>query len=114
MMLELLEIPRMSFFKDFFDVDHFLKSSLNLLQHCFCFMLWFFDCEACGILAPSTGIEPTPSALESFPGGSDGKVSACNVEDPDLIPGLGRSPGEGNGSPLQYTCLENPMDRGAW
>ena len=42
------------------------------------------------------------------------KVSAYNAEDPDLIPGSGRSPGEGNGDPLQYSCLENPMDRGAW
>ena len=49
-----------------------------------------------------------------FPGGSDGKVSVYNVEDPGSIPGLGRSPGEGNGNPLQYCCLENPMDRGAW
>ena len=49
-----------------------------------------------------------------FPGGSDGKESACHVEDPGLIPGLGRCPGEGNGYPLQYSCLENPMDRGAW
>ena len=49
-----------------------------------------------------------------FPGGSDGKVSIYNVGDPDSIPGLGRSPGEGNGNPLQYYCLENPMDRGAW
>ena len=48
-----------------------------------------------------------------FPGGSDGKVSACNVGDPGSIPGLGRSPGEGNGNPLQYSCLENPMDGGA-
>ena len=49
-----------------------------------------------------------------FPGGSDGKVSAYNVGDLGSIPGLGRSPGEGNGSPLQYSCLENPMDGGAW
>ena len=48
----------------------------------------------------------------NFPGGSDGKVSAYNAGDLGLIPGLGRSPGEGNGSPLQYSCLENPMDRG--
>jgi len=45
---------------------------------------------------------------------ADGKRSACNAGDPGLIPGLGRSPGEGNGNPLQYPCLENPMDRGAW
>ena len=47
-------------------------------------------------------------------GGSDGKASAYNVGDLGSIPGLGRSPGEGNGNPLQYSCLENPMDRGAW
>ena len=49
-----------------------------------------------------------------YPGGSDGKESACNVRYLGLIPGLGRSPGEGNGNPLQYSCLENPMNRGAW
>ena len=49
-----------------------------------------------------------------FPGGSDSKASACNVGDPGSIPRLGQSPGEGNGNPLQYSCLENPMDRGAW
>ena len=54
-----------------------------------------------------------PSSILGFPGGSDGKVFACNAGDLDLIPGLGRSPGEGNGSLLQYSCLENPMDRGA-
>ena len=48
------------------------------------------------------------------PGGSDNKESACNAGDLGLIPGLGRSPGEGNGNPLQHSCLENPMDRGAW
>ena len=49
-----------------------------------------------------------------FPGGSECKKSACNAEDPGLIPGLGRSPGEGNGNPLQYPCLENLIDRAAW
>ena len=49
-----------------------------------------------------------------FPGGSDNKESARNVEDSGLTPGLGRSPGEGNGNPLQHSCLENPRDRGAW
>ena len=49
-----------------------------------------------------------------FPGGSDGKASACNVGDPGSIPGSGRSPGEGNGNLLQHSCLENPMDGGAW
>ena len=48
-----------------------------------------------------------------FSGGSDGKESACNVGDPGSISGSGRSPGEGNGSPLQYSCLRKPMDREA-
>ena len=52
--------------------------------------------------------------LMDIPGGSDVKVSACNAGDPGSIPGSGRYPGEGNGNPLQYSCLENPMDRGAW
>ena len=49
-----------------------------------------------------------------FPGGSEVKASACNAGDVGLIPESGRSPGEGNGNPLQYSCLENSMDRGAW
>ena len=51
--------------------------------------------------------------FECFPGGSDGKESAHNARDPGSIPGLGRYTGEGNGNPPQYSCLENPMDRGA-
>ena len=49
-----------------------------------------------------------------FPGGSEVKASASNAGDPGLIPGSGRSPGEGNGNPLQYSCLENPTDGEAW
>ena len=49
-----------------------------------------------------------------FPGGSEVKAFACNARDLGSIPGLERSPGEGNGNPRQYLCLENPMDRGAW
>ena len=52
--------------------------------------------------------------IRDFPAGSDGKESADNTEDPGSIPGLGRSPGEGNGYPLQYSYLEKSMDRGAW
>ena len=52
--------------------------------------------------------------LIGFPGGSDGKESACSAGDPGSIPRLERSPGEGNGNPLQYSCLQNSMDRGAW
>ena len=51
---------------------------------------------------------------KDFPGGSDGIESACNAGDLGSIPGSGRSPGEGNDNPLQYSCLENPMDRGVW
>ena len=53
-------------------------------------------------------------AYKGFPGGLEGKASACNVGDLGSMPGCGRFPGEGNGNPLQYSCLENPMDRGAW
>ena len=55
-----------------------------------------------------------PTMHPGFPGGSDGKESACNAGDPGSILGLGRCPGEGHGNPLQYSCLENAMDRGAW
>ena len=57
---------------------------------------------------------PLPLYKLGFPGGSDSKVFACCVGDPGLTPGLGRSPGEGNGNLLQYSCLENPMEREAW
>ena len=76
---------------------------------------------------PDLEIEPMSPALQAnflpsenihiliaVSGGSEDKASACNEGDLGSIPGLGRSPGEGNGNPLQYSCLENPMDRGAW
>ena len=68
------------------------------------------------ILEPTVSIVVLLMGLNppDFPGGSDGKVSAYSVGDPSLIPELGRSSGEGNGNPLQYSCLANPMDRGAW
>ena len=69
----------------------------GLKQIMICF--WIF----CETLVPS-----------DFSGSSEGKESACNVGDPGSMPGLGRSPREGNGNPLQYSCLENPMDGGAW
>jgi len=53
-------------------------------------------------------------SIKGFPGDLDGKESACNAGDLGLIPGLGSSPGEGNGNPLQYSCLEISMDRGVW
>ena len=52
--------------------------------------------------------------MNGFPGGSGGKESACNAGDTGSIPGSGRSPEEGNRNPLHYSCLRNPMDRGAW
>ena len=64
--------------------------------------------------------EPKPVFLfsqllaQGFPCSSVGKESACNAGDPGSIPGSGRNPGEGNGNPLRYSCLENPMNRGAW
>ena len=61
-----------------------------------------------GVLGMTTG------SVMGFPGGSDDKASACNAGDPCSIPGSGRSPGEGNGNPLQYSCLENSMDGGDW
>ena len=70
---------------------------------------------------PNPGIKPKSPELQAgsltseppgmvFPDGSDGKASARNAGDPGLIPGSGRSPGEGNGNPFQHSCLENPMD----
>ena len=55
-----------------------------------------------------------PPSVGRFPGSSYGKESACNTGDPGSVPGSGRSPGEGNGYLFQYSCLENPLDRGAW
>ena len=63
---------------------------------------------------PYAGPIGSVSPRQGFPGGSEGKESACSAGDLDSIPGSGRSLGEGNGNPLQNSCLENPMDRGAW
>ena len=57
-------------------------------------------------------LDPPPSL--GFPSGSEVKETACNARNLGSIPGSGRAPGEGNGNPLQYSCLENPMDRGTW
>ena len=62
----------------------------------------------------SSDIYSAPFSILGFRGGSDGKESACNAGDLGLIPGEGRSPGEGHGNLLQYSCLGNPTDRGAW
>ena len=83
-----------------------------------------FKCDQCDyacrqvgtfIVRKTVDVSSVLGFIRGFlPGGSEGKASACNVGDLGSIPGLGRSPGEGNGNPLQYSCLENPMDRGAW
>ena len=60
------------------------------------------------------GLSPLSPTFPGFPGGSVTKNLPANAGDTGSIPGLGRSPGGGNGNPLQYSCLENPLDRGAW
>ena len=66
-------------------------------------------------LGKNTGVACWPSLIVIWiPGGPGGKLSAYNAGDSSSIPGSGRSPGEGNGNPFQYSCLENPMDKGAW
>ena len=105
-----------------------------LISVIFCFPFQLYH-AACGIIASQPGTEPTCHAVEmwgvndwttredplfsgtfsvvGFPDGSDGKEFTCRVGDPGSIPGLGRSLGGGNGNPLQDSCLENSMDRGA-
>ena len=71
-----------------------------------------FNSSFCFVFLPST--YQYLAVYTGFPGGLDGKESDCNAGDLGLIPGLGRSPGEGHGNSLQYSCLENPMDRGVY
>ena len=66
------------------------------------------------ILAEKSHGQRNLGGFMGFPGGSDSKESTCNAQQSSSIPGSGRSPGGGHGNPLQYSCLENPMDRGAW
>ena len=66
------------------------------------------------VVVKGTQVNQVRLLITDFPGGSNGKASACNVGDQGSIPGMGRSSGEGNGNPLQYPCLENPRDRRAW
>ena len=68
----------------------------------------------CGRIHLRAGVEWRSTFSWSFPGGSDSKESAYNGGDPGSIPGLGRSPGEGNDNPLQYFCLGNPTEAGSW
>ena len=77
---------------------------LDFLSFCFFVLL----CDSLSLFTNSSTVS------KGFPGGSEVKASACNVGDLGSIPGSGRSPGEGNGNPVQYSCLENPVDGGAW
>ena len=72
----------------------------------------FFHCKLTATISLQPHYLMSLLLYRGFPGGSDSKESACNAGDPDSIPGSGRSPGEGNGYPLQYSCLESSMDRG--
>ena len=77
----------------------------------------FFRQEYCSMLSspsPWGSMRQVNIWVSIFPGNWDGKESACNARDLGLIPGWGSCPGEGNGDPLQYSCLQNSMDRGAW
>ena len=85
--------------------EHFSNWKVNLIEQS--------QNVACSIL-PAPWICGLPICSWGFPPSSVSKESACNAGDSCSIPGLGRSPGEGNGNPLQYSCLKNPMDRGAW
>ena len=77
--------------------------------------MYFETSRLCPSSTQASGVVSTSQmTLVASPGGSEVKTSACNVGDLGSIPGSGRSPGEGNGNPLQYSCLENPMGRGAW
>ena len=84
-------------------------------------MWWWFShsvlstsCDAMDCSLAGSPVHGMANVLSGFPGSSDGKESSCNAGDPNLIPGSGRSPGEGTGNPLQYSCLLNSMDRKAW
>ena len=101
------------------------NKNLDLWRKCSCcyrsLFLWLLCCSQLGIISGSLASTTWDrralffcGTSQDFPGGSDGNESACNAGDTGLIPGLGKSPGEENGYPLQYSYLENSMDRGAW
>ena len=75
---------------------------------------WSGNCSSTGALYPYMDPHGASEQASCLTCGSDGKESACDAGDPGSIPGLGRSHGERHGNPLQYSCLENPMDRGVW
>ena len=95
------------------DVSREQHRNMYIIQGHFVFLFFFFT-NLCSLLQTGTLLYylKCTNRYMSFPDSSDGKESVCNAEDPSLILGLGRSPEEGNGYPLQYSCLENSMDRG--
>ena len=108
----------------------FSLSSFTLIKRLFSSSS--FSAIKSGIICISEIVDISPSSLDSslwfiqpgisqdvlcincFPSGSDSKESTCNVGDPSSLPGSARPPGEEHGNPLQYSCMENPMDRGGW
>ena len=90
--------------------DLLSKLVITFLPRGKCILISWQQSPLAMILEPKKIKSLTVSII--FPGDSDGKASAYNAGDSGLIPGYGRSPGEGNGTPLQYSCLEDPMDRG--
>ena len=98
-------------FIGFNNILDFPSSSTGKRTHLQCRRSWFDSCVR--KFSRRRHRLPTPVSL-SFPDGSDSKESACNVGDLGSTPGMEKSPGGGHGNPLQYSCLENHMDRGAW
>ena len=88
------------------------QQQVNRTDRVLALMVLTFSWGKIIVLECTANIYRAYNHVTDFPGGSDGKASVYNAGDPGLIPGWGRSPGEGNGNPLQYSCLENPMDGG--
>ena len=117
--LEEVKIPYLYFFIQLFASFTLLRCNFHIFHslqssYSFSFPSVSFSFQDPLLIAVATNNKENLAFLIDFPGGSDGKASVYNVRDPGSSPGLGRSPGEGNGNPLQYYCLENPMDREAW
>ena len=93
--------------------DSLLSEPPGKSQSSICLAVLFFNRKLKSVYL-SFGFVAFFPHIRGFPGGSDSKEFACNAGHPGLIPGSGRSPGEGNSNPLQYSCLENSMDRGSW
>ena len=85
-----------------------------ILLYCLTFLFFFLSMKIFFIFFLQQCLDVSLNWLLGFPGGSDDEESTCNAGDQGLLPGSGRSPGGRHSNPLQYSCLENPMDRGAW